>query len=149
MSPKQRTLYWREWAKVLHAKGWITLSRAEQDAFRHQVHKQTLGADKSSSSMDNKDLDLILSRFRILSFHGSLSDGIQLTPGPEDPGQRRRLEWVVNHELIPKLGQPYVTKILQERFSSKAVSHLTTTELEQLRYTLTSRLRHKQHNQAA
>ena len=106
MTPKQQSLYWREWAAVRAAK---------PDADRHDLHHQALGAAKSSKDFDNRDLDKVLAVFR------SISDPDALKPQLRQANQERaRLEHRLS-EITQCLGvyvedpAGYVAKVVQDR----------------------------------
>ena len=58
MSPKQKSLYWREWAAV---------HKADPSIDRHALHIAALGKDKSSLAFTNEDLDKVLGQMRAIS----------------------------------------------------------------------------------
>ena len=69
MTPKQTSLYWREWSKAKRALVSLSLPKGEGqgegsspdwDQKRYELHHSALGHDKSSKDFTNADLDKVL-----------------------------------------------------------------------------------------
>lgn len=63
MTPKQTTLYWREWGTLSRrckAEGWRLPDR-------HELHVRAIGRDKSSKEFSNGEFDKVLGVFRSYS----------------------------------------------------------------------------------
>lgn len=109
MTPKQKSLYWREWAAVRAAK---------PDADRHDLHHQALGQPKSSKEFSNADLDKVLAVFRSISDPTNLAAQLKA-----QNGRRHRLEHRLA-ELTQCLGlyvedpAGYVAKMITDRWGA-------------------------------
>jgi hypothetical protein len=120
MTPKQTSLYWREWAAV---------RAAQPDADRHDLHHQALGAPKSSKEFTNRDLDLVLGVFRAISDPGSLKPQLR-----QENQERARLEHRLS-EITQCLGvyvedpAGYVAQVVQDRCSVPAGGTLGIDDL--------------------
>ena len=67
MTPKQQSLYWREWGNVRRVLIAAGRTPAEADAQRHRIHIEQLGRDVSSKRLTNAQLDAVLAGFRAYS----------------------------------------------------------------------------------
>ena len=123
MSPAQTSLYWREWAAV---------RRMDPDANRHALHIQALGRDVSSKAFTNAQFDQVLGVFRAISRPADLNAQLRQQQQP-----RTRLLHIIE-QLAPG---PYLAKIMSDRWGHTDLDRLSIPELEQLRFTLTSRSR--------
>jgi len=116
MTPKQTTLYWREWAAV---------RRAKPDADRDHLTITALGSRKSSKAFNNSDLDRVLAVFRAISQPGSLNAQMRQIAQPRD----RLLYTIAEHEKCLRLYvdnvEGYTGLILSERFGARSVDDLS------------------------
>jgi hypothetical protein len=135
MTPKQKTLYWREWAAVRQAK---------PDADRHTLHAEALGRDKSSNAFDNADLDKVLGVFRAISRPADVNAQIRQLNQPRIRSMHRLQE--LTTELGVHFGnqfraESYVVVICQNKFHQNFFTELSDRELQQLVMTVENRLR--------
>lgn len=121
MTPKQTSLYWREWAKV---------RAVYPDADRHDLHHQALGRDKSSRAFTNADLDKVLGVFRAISEPANLTGQLRQMDQP-----CHRLRWRIRR-LCP---EAYREQIMRDRFGTTRLEDLDERQLVQLRNTLAAR----------
>lgn len=147
MTPAQTKLYWREWAAcwraIRSARPELNYRDANQE--RHDLHRRALGYPRSSSALDNREFDQILSTFR------SWSRPTDLTVQRRQINQPRlRMLWKLEHELLPQLAQrlgseeqagAYAQHILLDRFGTDDHTTLTDAKLQALIVTLVSRLK--------
>lgn len=122
MSPKQKTLYWREWGRV---------RKIQPDADRHELHRQALGADKSSKAFNNRDLDRILGVFRAISQPADVDAQLR----QQAMARTRALHAIFNHPA------DYVQAICLDRFGTDDLDQLDDTQAAQLAMTLAIRRR--------
>jgi hypothetical protein len=122
MSPKQLSLYWREWAAV---------RRARPAADRHALHTEAIGYDVSHRALTNEQFDLVLGTFRAISRPTDLQAQLDALGQP-----RRRLLWAIGQ--FPAT-PAYLGTLLRERFHASRLSDLSLDQLQQLRYTLVNR----------
>ena len=130
MTPKQESLYWREWAAV---------RRVDPEADRHALHARaevrrhglvTIGAPQSHKVFDNDDFSGVLALFR------SISQPTQIAPQLRHVDEhRRRLIWKIE-QLAP---EAYRAVILRDRFAGKVLADLSDEDLKQMLYTLSAR----------
>jgi hypothetical protein len=140
VSPKQTSLYWREWQAV---RGAIACAN---DDLRHQLHLDALGCDKSSKEFTNSDLDKVLATFRAITQADDIDVQVEAQRQPRrrlinriTQGQHAQLAAILGSELA---ADNYLLRILRERFSTDDLTLLNTEHLEQLRNTLATRIRH-------
>lgn len=136
LSPKQKSLYWRTWAKV--RKAYVELgdfSPAEADEQRHELHLSALGSNKSSSAFTNRDLDAVLDAFQSVLV---LTDGPTTGPTRADAQPCKRLVYAIQTLALP---EPYIEAIARDEFHSPDWRNLPEPQLARLRFTLTSRSR--------
>lgn len=148
MTPKQESLYWREW-------GFVTAyCRVNRQPFpdRHMLHEKALGRDKSHKEFSNEDFDQVLGVFRAISRPASVDSQLRQMDQP-----KIRLLHKIDHELIPCLklyiSHPveYVLNICLDKFwvqdwrSLSEVRHHPDrpSQLEQLIMTLSRALNGK------
>jgi hypothetical protein len=84
MNQAQLGLYRREWGlarKWFRAHGLLPM---QADAKRHALHKQALGADKSSLDFTNAEFDKVLAAFRAVHDGGNLDAQLRQAEQPED-----------------------------------------------------------------
>ncbi len=74
MSPKQKALYFREWARV---------RSVDPSADRHALHTLALGTDKSSKEFTNADLDKVLGAFRAVTRPADLNAQVRQEKQPD------------------------------------------------------------------
>jgi hypothetical protein len=101
MTPRQTTLYFREWNplyRMLRAQG---LSSAECDARRHELHVAALGYQRSSKDFTNPELDCVLAEMRRHTRPGDLD--AQLAPERQ---ARKRAEHAMQ-AMCRRLGEPW------------------------------------------
>ncbi len=135
MSHAQTRLYFRTWAQVrrlLVDLGGFT--PAEAEAERHAIHREALGTDKSSRSLTNRDLDLVLAAFEAR---------LVLLTGPGQPDRaaeqpRRRLLFAIDRL---GLGDPYLNRLAHDQFHAGDWRSLGLADLTRLRFTATARAR--------
>lgn len=143
MTPKQEAYYWRMWTNVCATQGWERVD----DEKRHAVHMQALGRDVSHKLFSNRDFDRVLAVMQVLSKPDSLEARMTLdryeAPAAknEDPGERRRLIFSIEHKSAPMGGDAYVTAISREMFQTRLWRDLPISSLTILRDTITNRFR--------
>ena len=137
MTPKQNSLYWREWGAV--ARYCKASGLAAPD--RHALHASALGADKSHLAFTNEDFDLVLAEFRSHSRPADLVAQLQQLNQP-----RIRLKYAIR-ALAP--AAEYWSRIARDRFGTDDLDALTVEQLTQLRNTLADRRRAARRRQAA
>ncbi len=121
MSPKQTSLYWREWAAV---------RRVCPEADRHELHARALGLDKSSKEFTNADFDKVLAEFRAISEPDNLEGQLRQISQPV-----RRLIWRIR-KLAP---ESYWRAIARDKFGTETLAELSEGQLTMLRNTLAAR----------
>jgi hypothetical protein len=135
MTPHQRSLYWREWARV---------RRIDPQADRHTLHMRAIGAPKSSSALTNADLDRVLAEFRAISQPAALGPQLRAQDQPAI-----RLRWAIQRRQIPDLARllgsrtaaaTYLQAILDRRFAGRSIDDLDIRDLNHLRMTLAARI---------
>lgn len=134
MTKAQTSLYWRTWSKV--RKTLIELggySKEDADAERHEIHRQALGSDKSSSSLNNRDLDAILDHFRT---YLTLADGPTTGPSRAEVQPCKRLIWAIEQTGLP---EAYLAAIARDQFHTSEWRKLNLSELTKFRFTAVSR----------
>lgn len=133
MTPRQRHRYWAR----LRATWALLSSLGSPDSFeefRRDLHLDALGADRSSSTFSNRDLDRVFAAL----------DTLDLLANPIPPGDRladqpaRRLRYVIRSIGLP---EPYIAEIARDKFGSSDWSSLAEPQLRQLLYTLRARAR--------
>lgn len=143
MTKSQIGKYWREWAAVKRKLG-----DEATDELRHELHSKALGRDMSSQQFTNKDFDLVLAEFRVLSRPADLNS--QLAQMNQ---HRKRQLWRARNN-VKMLGlymddpRAYARHILSQRFgveriedlSSQALGPYKKSPLEQFIYTIAARL---------
>ena len=136
LTPKQKSLYWRSWAKV--RKAYVELgdySPKEADAQRHELHRCAIGCDKSSSAFTNRDLDAVLDHFQSVLV---LTEGPSTGPTRADAQPCKRLIYAIHSLGLP---EPYIEAIARDEFQTSDWRSLSESQLTRLRFTLTSRAR--------
>jgi hypothetical protein len=124
MTPKQTSLYWREW----HAAK-IACHLEEED--RHHLTREALGEDKSSKDFANEDFDKVLAAFRAISQPDSLDAQLRALNQP-----RQRLLHGVERTCSPE----YRDAIARDKFGTTDLTLLKKDELRQLVITLKARV---------
>jgi hypothetical protein len=130
MSPKQNSLYWREWSAV---RKKLAADPSAPAADRHALHIEALGADKSHHAFTNTDFDKVLAAFRAVTRPADLD--AQLRQINQD--RTRTLHAIQRHD------HPYIAAIALERFQTSDYTQLPTPKLKLLAMTLTERRRAK------
>lgn len=139
MTPKQQYRYWALWSKACAARGW----EKQDDALRHEMHLRALGYDTSHQHMDNREVDRVFRTLELLADPDNL-DAVMFFENPERE-EKKRLLWRIER-TAPKA---YIESISADRFGTIYYADLDTTHLEQLRNTLTNRMRAKQKDSTA
>lgn len=140
MTSKQKSLYWREWAKVRKVLiGIGEYSPADADAERHEIHRRALGTDKSSKDINNRDLDAILDHFEAYT---ALADGHGAGPSRAEIQPAHRLVWAIDHLGLPPA---YIESIARDQFHTSDWRSLPVESLTKLRFTLATRARRRAH----
>ena len=99
LTPRQTSLYWREWAKA--RKMFIDtmgMDPKDADAERMAVHADELGSRVSSKQLKNKQLDKVLAAFRAISSPADTDAQINAIEQP-----LKRLRWKIE-QIKRKLG---------------------------------------------
>lgn len=138
MTSSQTKLYWRKWAKV--RKALVDLgefSCAEADEERHKIHIAALGADKSSKTLSNRDLDAVFDHF---DKYLVIIQGPTVGPPRSQIGGIKRLVFAV--ESLG-LEEPYLQSIARDQFQSSDWRQLSETQLAKFRFTATARARQR------
>lgn len=133
MTRKQEHLYFVLWRKACEANNWPS----NDDARRHGVHVQALGFDVSHRHFTDQQFDRIIHLLKLLANPDNL-DSVLFFQDPER-GERNRLLWRIER-TAPKR---YIESISADKFGTVYYRDLTATQLEQLRNTLTNRMRTK------
>jgi hypothetical protein len=121
MTPKQKALYWREWAAV---------RRVCPEADRHTIHVVAFGRDKSSKHINSRgDFDRILSAFRAISQSSNLNAQVRLENMP-----RTRALHTIN-----SFPSEYVIAIAVSKYGTRDVYHLSDDQILELAMTLNNR----------
>jgi hypothetical protein len=137
MTPKQNSLYWREWGAVVRHCKASGLTAPD----RHALHAAALGANRSHLAFTNEDFDKVLAEFRAHSRPADVSAQLRQLAMP-----RVRLKYAVN-ALAP--GAEYWGKIARDRFGTDDLDALSIEQLTQLRNTLADRRRaHRRRDRA-
>jgi len=84
MTPKQTSLYWREWGKVRARLISDGLTSEQAAAKRHALHAKALGRDKSHLAFTNQDFDKILAAFRAVYDDSNLDAQLRQIDQPEE-----------------------------------------------------------------
>ena len=141
MTAKQRSLYFRTWARVKKALTTLgEFSPAEAEAQRHEYHIAALGKDKSSNAFTNADLDRVLDKFE---------ETLVLLDGPRSGS--RTVDQPIKRLIhaISGLGleDSYLDSIAADQFHVSGWRNLSLPQLTRFRYTATarSRSRHPAH----
>lgn len=128
MTPKQCSLYFREWGRVrstCRQHGWPVPER-------HDLHARALGQDKSSKDFTNQDLDRVLAEFQAISRPDDLDAQLRQQDQP-----RCRLLYGI-WRVAP---EPYWRAIARDKFGTADLDRLNLDQLHQLRITLAARAR--------
>lgn len=102
MTPRQNSLYWREWS--LARAALITdfaCTPAEAAARRHELHIRALGVDKSHSALTNAEFDKILAVFSSYSRSADLKAQLRLQ---DQPGNRLEAHRTRARKLCAEIG---------------------------------------------
>lgn len=145
MTPRQTSLYFREWGYV---RGYCKAHRLPEPD-RHALHVQALGADKSSKEFTNEDFDKVLAVFRAIHQPANVNAQLRQIREP-----RKRAEFPFP-ELFKLLGlyvgdvDAYVASICLDQFGTPDWRDLSETvapekynprwkssQLQKLRYSL-------------
>lgn len=146
MTKSQTSLYWRTWAKVrAYLIDFGGFSKEDADAERHEIHKEALGANKSSKLFNNRDLDIILDHFQSYLV---LEEGPTTGPGREKLQPCQRLIYAIDQLGLP---EPYLESIARDQFNTSEWLKLSEIELTKFRYTAAARAnaRRKAQNKTA
>lgn len=118
MTPKQKSLYFREWSAAKRA-GQLT------EADRHTLHIEALGYDASSARLTNDELDKILAAFRAISQPANLNSQLRQLDQPRQRHLARIRDQIKTIALFREWPESYLARILQDRFSADAITDLT------------------------
>ena len=132
MTAKQSATYWRKWGRV--RKVLIELgefSKEDADAQRHEIHREALGAEKSSKDLTNRDLDKIFDAFDAVLV---MVDGPGKGDRTEQP--RKRLVWAIEHT---GLEAAYLAKLCADKHGHDDWRSLPMDDLEKFRFTANAR----------
>lgn len=135
---------------------WEVQSRAgladgNFDAWRHEQTRIACGVDSLRSAL-NKHFRSILAHFHRLAGHIREADALWSRTGrvagsqqAGDTHENRETARALIRDMAAAsrglIGEAYIAAILRDRFAGRAVHELTAMELQQLIYTLRSRLR--------
>jgi hypothetical protein len=134
MTKAQSSLYWRTWSKVRKVLiDFGGYSKEDADAERHEIHRQALGNDKSSTALTNRDLDAILDHFQSYLV---LADGPSTGPSRAASQPVSRLIWAISQTGLP---EPYLESIARDQFGTSEWRKLDEHQLAKLRFTAVSR----------
>lgn len=146
MSPKQESLYWREWGAV---------HKADPSVDRHDLHIAALGEDKSHKTFSNEEFDKVLGQMRAISRPTDLDGQLRQL------NQRKtRLIWKICQEQATLLAvyqknAYYIYTVALDKFPrlradtaspdssfklQEILNHLDPEQLEHLRSTLAARI---------
>jgi len=119
ISPRQlRALYWPAWRDAKAALLAAHHSRDEAEAARLEIHRSITGTPCSSKSLDNRQLDQVLARFRAISCP---SDGRFQARQADQPACRVR--WRIA-QIQRKMGlsDEYVAEVAK-RVTDRPLTH--------------------------
>jgi hypothetical protein len=140
MTPKQQYRYWFLWGKACEARGW----EKGNEGLRHAMHIQALGCNMSHKDMDNREVDRVFKTLELLADPDNL-DAVLFFENP-DREEKKRLLWRIDRTASKR----YIQSISADKFGTIHYEDLDRTQLEQLRNTLTNRMRaHKKQEAAA
>jgi hypothetical protein len=112
MTPKQKALYFREFAAARRAYERTIghkLNTIDALELRYGLHQRALGLDKSSTALTNSDLDKVLAEFRALSRPDDLNTQLR----QQNQDRTRKLHWIEHSGHSPA----YIAKICEAKFS--------------------------------
>lgn len=133
MTKSQTARYWRDWGKIRRLLVEMgDFSKDDADAERKQIHLRSLGSEKSSKDLTNRDIDKI--------FH-AFSEYLVLLDGPNPPstgptGEAKRLIWAI---VQTGLDDPYLAAIAQDQFGHPDWRQLPEDDLRKFRFTAVAR----------
>lgn len=160
-SAQAKKLYWPLWSKALRtawfrdpAAGYVLQSaepmaeqitldaqaRAHdecralsQDDLRHAAHRLALGHDQSSKTLDNRDLDRLVSLFRILADPDDLRARLDWDH-PERTARRR-----YDHVIRTSVPEAYARHVSADKFGQADPERLSHSQARDLAMTLRAR----------
>jgi hypothetical protein len=145
MTQAQLGLYRREWnlaRKWFRAHG---LDPVQADAKRHAIHRQALGADKSSLDLTNPEFDKVLAAFRGVYDGGNLDAQLRQVEQPElrtealRAGARELATGCVSRGGSERA---YLDGLARRVFKALGFDDLTERQLQQLCGILARRKKH-------
>lgn len=100
------------------------------DALRHGCHIVALGKDVSSWKLTNKQVDLVVSQFRLLRNDADLSAQMKLTGPAAEPGasDRTRTLYSLDHIDLPPA---YLAEMCRDKFGTSNWKSLPDDKLKQ------------------
>lgn len=134
MTPKQQSLYWREWGNVRRALVAAGRTPAEADAQRHRIHIEQLGRDVSSKRLTNAQLDAVLAGFRAYSRPDDLMAQLRLIDQPEErlAAYKRRAVELAERCGVEEHGVEAYLDTLARRICTRTWATVTETDAAKL-----------------
>jgi len=124
VTPKQTTLYWRQWATVCEFMGW----KNSDSARRYALHKEA-GCPASMKEFGNKDLDAYLKFCASITGHIDKRDR-----------ERERLIWRINDDARRgNLAPEYLKLLARDIYGLGCWEELATEDLEKFVKTVRNR----------
>lgn len=108
------------------------------DCIRHACHVHALGKDKTSWSLGNRDLDLVVAVFRLLANSLDLKAQLALTRAEGEEGVADRKRMLYSLEKID-LPAAYLAEMARDKFGSSDWRGLPDAALRQLIMTAKAR----------
>lgn len=134
MTPKQTSLYWREWGNVRRVLVASGRTPAEADAQRHRIHIEQLGRDVSSKRLTNAQLDSVLAGFRAYSRPDDLMAQLRQLDQPEQRlgAYKTRAESLAAQCGVEEHGLTAYLDQLARRICTRTWSTVTETDVAKL-----------------
>lgn len=134
MTPKQQSLYWREWGNVRRVLVAAGRTPAEADAQRHRIHIEQLGRDASSKRLTNAQFDSVLAGFRAYSRSDDLMAQLRLIDQPEQrlASYKRRAAELADQCGVEEEGRDAYLDALARRICSRTWATVTETDAAKL-----------------
>lgn len=147
MSPKQTKMYWREWKAC-----WAAMRAADSDLDwrqanqkRHDLHRAALGYPRSSSDLENRELDAVLGAMRAWSRPADMGTQVRI-----QNQTRLRMLWKITNHLLPRLAEllgaehdaeHYAMHLLLDRWKTNDHTTLSDRHLREFLMTLEQRIK--------
>ncbi len=142
MTPRQRGKYWTEWQRIAAPMRTAGKTRAQIDAYRHEVTAKALGSAKSSKHLNNTDLDKVYAAFAAIHSPADFNAQMQVQDSPD----HRRSQLLEDIDALAEDcgiegGREGVASYFKRMLSDKAIEDLSERDLQRLRGILQRRAR--------